>query len=226
MKSTLVVGDVHLGSAHCRAESFSRFLDSLPADAELVLNGDILDYWRPLPPAHAQALEKVKAEARQGRAVTWIRGNNDDDLRLPNAESIRFVSEYAPASDPDVLIAHGHAFDRLLHGSLLFVLPARILHGLRHLAGRPSIHVAQYARRWTPLFDWLKGRIVRRALRHARNRGFRIIVCGHTHYAEDVSMDGIRYLNPGCWTEDSNYCVEIRNGQAALRSVAGDGPEV
>lgn len=220
MKSTLVVSDVHLGSRHCRAEAFLRFLDALPLDADLILNGDILDFWRPLPPTHAQALERLKTESLRGRTIVWISGNNDAHYRLPDPGAIRFVSEYIPGTHPRVFMTHGDAFDRLLHGNILCTVPFRILHRLRQLAGRPSMHVAQYARRWTLVYGFLKGRIVRNAVRYARQNGFDTIVCGHTHYAEEQTLDSIRYLNTGSWTEDANHYAEIIGSRIELHPAA------
>ena len=219
MPCTRIISDIHLGSRHCRAEDFSRFMDALPADVRLVLNGDILDYWRPLPPAHADALDKIMAEARRGREVVWIAGNNDQGFRPPDSEAIRFVDELTLDEGLRVHVLHGDGFDRLMHGNILCTWPFKVMHALRQMAGRPSMHVAQYARRWRLLFDWLKDRIVRNALIYAEKNGYDAIVCGHTHFPEECHRHGVRYLNPGCWTEEDHYCVEIADGQIEMIKV-------
>ena len=44
--NTIIVSDIHLGSMHSRVDYFMRFLDVLPTDATLVLNGDVVNQWR------------------------------------------------------------------------------------------------------------------------------------------------------------------------------------
>jgi UDP-2,3-diacylglucosamine pyrophosphatase LpxH len=42
------------------------------------------------------------------------------------------------------------------------------------------------------------------------------VTCGHTHYAEDVVIDGIRYLNTGAWTEAPAYFLHLTADQIIL----------
>lgn len=39
------------------------------------------------------------------------------------------------------------------------------------------------------------------------------IICGHLHIMKDEVIDGIRYLNSGCWTEFCSYIVEHQDGK-------------
>jgi UDP-2,3-diacylglucosamine pyrophosphatase LpxH len=55
----------------------------------------------------------------------------------------------------------------------------------------------------------------------ARAENLEGIITGHTHYAEDVIMDDVHYLNSGSWTESPCSYVTIDNGAAAVRHVAG-----
>jgi UDP-2,3-diacylglucosamine pyrophosphatase LpxH len=224
MKTYRVVSDTHLGSRHCRAQALLRFLDGLPADATLVLNGDVLDHWRPLPPAHAAVLDRLRRESARGREIVWIHGNNDADYRLPQAESIRMASCLELPIAGGVYIAHGHVFDRILHGNRLLTLPFRVLHGARRLVGAPSVHAAQYARRWHALYGLFKNRMARQAARYACAQGLTTVVCGHTHYAEEQWLEGVHYLNSGCWTEDRSFYVEISAEGAWLKPFCDDNP--
>ncbi len=226
MSKTIVVGDVHLGSRHCRIGRFLRFLDQLPPHVALVLNGDIIDHWHPLPPRHEQALERLRAESLAGRTVVWLRGNNDQAYRMPEPGAIRFESVLTledKEGRPWCQVLHGHQFDRLMHGNALWVWPIRALHKVRMLLGAPSIHVAQYAKRWRPIYGWANSLIVRSGVRHARQHGVQAVIAGHTHQAEERTVDGIRYVNAGSWTEDAVHFVEVEEGRILLRAVSDDG---
>ena len=39
------------------------------------------------------------------------------------------------------------------------------------------------------------------------------MICGHVHFSEDSTADGVRYVNSGAWTEDSTHCVLIYEDQ-------------
>ena len=41
--SAIIVSDLHIGSKYCLHQVFERFLDNIPEDYELILNGDIVD---------------------------------------------------------------------------------------------------------------------------------------------------------------------------------------
>lgn len=207
---------MHLGSRHSLVDRFLDFLDRLPPDTGLVLNGDTADAWRlPLQGVHQRALDRLQEEASR-RDVVWILGNNDRRFGMKPPKGIRFVDFI---EDGDVFVTHGHQFDHVLHSNLLLTLPFQVMHHLRIMAGAKPIHVAVYARRWSWLYYRLKQHVVRKAVRYAREKGYRTIVCGHLHYAEDTMMDGIRYLNTGSWTEEPIYCVTMGNGRPELCAV-------
>ena len=39
--------------------------------------------------------------------------------------------------------------------------------------------------------------------------GIEAVTCGHTHYPEDLVLDGIRYVNTGAWTEFPAHYLHI-----------------
>ena len=64
VKAAFIVSDLHLGSEYFYHHRFLSWLDKLPADAQLILNGDTIDDpWRSLGSAHEVVLERLVRES-------------------------------------------------------------------------------------------------------------------------------------------------------------------
>ena len=216
-----VVSDVHLGSRFLKADAFRAFLDSLPAGAALVLNGDTLDDPAlDLPPAHRALFERLAVESRR-RRVVWIEGNHDEDGgRLPAQGRFEIVPHLVV--DRTIYIAHGDRLETVMRRHRLFRRGFRLLHGLRVRLGAHPVHVAEYAKRWPFLYNVLRRNQRDNAGACAREHGCSAIVTGHVHFAEDTMTQGIRYLNCGCWTESPNFCVRIEGPRIELVELPAD----
>ncbi|MCK5529215.1 MAG: metallophosphoesterase, partial [Kiritimatiellae bacterium] len=109
---SILVSDIHLGSPHSNAEEFIKFLNELPAEAGLIINGDVVDHWhRDLEGISLQALERLKAESYK-RKVIWVRGNHDSKYKLEDPAKIEFADSYHIGKR--LYIAHGHNFDNVM----------------------------------------------------------------------------------------------------------------
>ncbi len=227
-RRTLVVGDLHLGSSHCRRDALSCFLDSLQAGDRLVLNGDTVDSpAQPLSSVDRALLCRLLHPA-DGVEVVWIEGNHDDAEAMRRHWGVESVPQYRLDSPVPTLILHGVCFDtvgrRLRHGVGVF----RMLHKIRLRLGLTSLHFAAYAKRWRRLYRMMRSTVRRNAVRHAQAEGVELVVCGHVHCAEDSRIDGIRYINTGSWVESENRCLEVAGQAVALRAwpeVADDPPQ-
>jgi UDP-2,3-diacylglucosamine pyrophosphatase LpxH len=213
---TVVISDVHLGSRHCHLETFHRFLDSLPEGDTLVLNGDTVDRHHRLPPGHAALLQRLADESRR-RPVIWVDGNHDENFRPADPGRITFLPHFAVGRR--LYVQHGFYFDRIMPYHRLFILAFRLTHRLRILLGAEPVHVAQYAKRWPHLYAVLRRNVRDNALRFARANGFAAITCGHTHYAETHTAEGIQYLNTGAWTETPVYAVVVDETTVGLHEI-------
>lgn len=213
--SLFVVSDVHLGSRHCRSDAFDRFLDTLPPDASLVLNGDIVDHERRrLQREHAAILDRLGVESAQ-RPVIWLGGNHDSRYRPPNPGKIEFKDSYDLSRR--LHVRHGFYFSPHFPYHKLFVVFFRLVHRIRILVGAEPVHVAQYAKHWPFLYNVLLANMRRQAADYARKNDFEAVACGHTHFPEDKTVDGIRLLNTGSWTEPHLHYVEVAEASIALR---------
>lgn len=201
----VVTSDLHLGALHCQAGMFREFLDCLPADGVLVLNGDTFDGpGETLPAEHVEVLS-VLCERAARVPVILIPGNHDMDVSGLDLGDIRVAGEFCIGDR--FLAVHGNELDYVMPAHRSFIRWFRWFHALRVSFGARDVHVAQYAKRWSLLYSVLVKRQREQASRCARRRGVSAIACGHVHYAEDSVVDGIRYLNTGAWTEEPVYCV-------------------
>ena len=204
----VIISDLHLGSPHTRTERILALLDKLPPGVELVLNGDTLDRSSgEMSDEHRVVSERLFAE-RKLRPLVWICGNHDVLFQPPELE----VLETYQVS-PGVMVAHGHHF----HGSCKWLRPffriCKALIWLRTSCHGSGIHPAAYAKRWPTLYSWLRKEVRDNARRFAKAQGCEVMICGHVHFSEDSTVDGVRYVNSGAWTEDSTHCVLIYEDQ-------------
>ena len=213
---TFITSDLHLGVPQCRAGAFLKFLDSLPAGARLVLNGDIISHCHngtTLKGEQSQVLDAIRAESYK-REVIWVRGNNDRKLQLHDQGQIQFVGEYAIGTH--IYIAHGHQFDRLMPTVRIILIPARLIYdAIARMVGSDT-HVALFAKRLGCLYRLLCRHVMGNAVAYAKRHGYAAVTCGHTHYPENREIDGVRYLNTGCWTESQRGWVVVE-GEEPLK---------
>lgn len=215
VKSCFIVSDLHLGSAYFHHQTFLAWLDALPAEAQLVLNGDTIDEpRRPLPDEHRVVLERLVSES-QTRSVVWVYGNHDADFELAEKGGIQFVDSWE--IERRLLVVHGDRLDRLMprHGFFKWIF--RRFYRLRVRLGFRNMHVAEYAKKWALFYRVLNEHVARNALRAARKGGFAAVVCGHTHAAMDLERQGYRYFNTGSWTEKPLHFLEVAPDRIALQ---------
>jgi predicted phosphodiesterase len=55
------------------------------------------------------------------------------------------------------------------------------------------------------------------AVNYAAEDGFEAVTCGHTHFAEEQFINGIRYLNTGAWTELPPHYVHVTDKEMSLK---------
>lgn len=240
---TVFVSDMHLGTRGCRSDFLADFLEQISCE-KLFLVGDIIDGWR-LRKAwywdanHDRALRAILRLARHGTEIVYIPGNHDEMFRawLPAVQEahqfvvagieVRRETTHVTASGKRLLVMHGDEFDGVL----------RYAKFLAHL-GDSAYTAALSLNRWFnaarrlmgydywSLSQWLK-RQVKEAVKavdrfetalsaDAQRRGFDGVVCGHIHFAEMRTINGVLYCNTGDWVESCTALVEHADGQLEL----------
>ncbi|MDY6951967.1 MAG: hypothetical protein SWE60_10670, partial [Thermodesulfobacteriota bacterium] len=121
-----------------------------------------------------------------------------------------------------LLIMHGDQFDEVMPRNQGFVKAFMMMHDLRVKLGAKPVHVAHYAKKWDLFYKVLRRNVMINAVDCARANGYGAVACGHTHYAEDRMLNGIRYINTGAWTECPAFCLIVTAKNMTLK--AFDGP--
>ena len=216
----IITSDVHLGNIHSHGGTFLDFLQSLPDETALVLNGDTIDRWQTdLPEEHLRALDLLREESRR-RSVIWLRGNHDETYVMDDPGDIEFRSSYAIGKR--LFIAHGHDFDNVMPFHRGFIWLFRVLHQLRIWLGAESVHVAHYAKKFPGLYRVLQESVAQNAVEHARENGYEAVTCGHTHLVDDRMLSGVRYINTGSWTEVTKHYILADENEITLKQL-GNG---
>lgn len=214
-----VISDIHIGSPYSRIRILIKFLDSLPPDVTLVLNGDVIDKWNDqLSGEHLAALNRLVEESTRRRLI-WIRGNHDDRFPIPTTGNIHIEPDSYTVMNV-LHIMHGDHFDFVMPNNRMFMACFRAWHSWRIRMGAPSMHVSSYAKQYPRLYKFLTTRVKRRAVRYARLHNIQTITCGHTHFKEDTVLHGVRYLNTGSWTEDPPMCIRVNDNTIELVEAA------
>jgi UDP-2,3-diacylglucosamine pyrophosphatase LpxH len=206
---TFIVSDLHLGVKQCRVEGILRFLDGLPKGARLILNGDVITHFysdKNLSEEHSLIVDRLREESFK-REVIWIHGNNDKYLELSDPGKITFANEFS--IEKRLYITHGHRFDWMMPSLRGVLVPIRLIYGMLSYFRKSKMHVAEFAKRFTWLYKVLCRHVAWNAVRYARRHGYEAVTCGHTHFMEDRTVKGVRYLNTGCWTESNSATVVI-----------------
>ena len=221
--SHYIISDLHLGNEYCFHANFLSWLDTLPADAALILNGDIVDDPdEQLSTEHRQVVERLVAESRK-RTVVWVRGNHDRHFELADAGQIQFEKQWEVGRQ--LLVVHGDHLDDLMPRHNLFRALFKVIHRCLIVAGFPDVHVARYAKKWGFLYRVLNDHVAHKALLAAERLGFETVTCGHTHAAMELHRNGRRYLNTGAWTEEPHHYLSVAGNQIELNLFRNGTPE-
>lgn len=211
----IIVSDLHIGTRYFRAQHFRNFLKNLPKEYDLILNGDVTnEIDETFNQVHQQVLELIRQESFR-RKVVWIRGNVDHNFEFSEPGKIIFKRIYTIGDH--LLVTHGDTFDKIRPKMrFIFELLDRVRRMWERLGGM-KLSGPQFARKLEGLYKPYRKTIMRNAICYAKEHGFSVVVCGHTHYPEDRTVDGIRYINTGGWTEQQSFYLLVENEEISLK---------
>ena len=211
----IIISDLHIGSRYFLRENFKKFLEHIPQGYEFILNGDIIDNpYVKMKPVDQEILNRFK-EVSCRQKVVWVRGNHDNGYIPDNFGKIQITQHYALGKR--LFVTHGDFFDEVMPRSQMFIKAFKMMHDLRVKLGARPVHVAQYAKRWKSFYGYLRKNVMLNAVNYAAANGFEAVTCGHTHFAEEQFVNGIKYLNTGAWTEQPTYYVRVSDNEIVLK---------
>lgn len=229
---SIFVSDVHLGTKHCQAELFSRFLRQ--HDAEVIyLIGDIIDGWRLKqkffwPKAHREALRLILKKQNNGSRVVFIPGNHDEHFRPYLGRKVAGVEILDHAIHETVdnrryFVTHGDQYDVVLQNAKwlaylgdrfyeLALTSNTLLNKVRHHFGLDYWSLGAFAKRHVKSFVNIIGQFETVVSEDVQKRGVDGVICGHIHHAMSREMNGIHYVNTGDWVESCTAVAEHADG--------------
>ncbi len=215
--NAIIVSDLHIGSQYLQSRILEDFLEALPEDHELILNGDIIDQpYLKMKKSDQRILDRIE-QISLGQNVVWIRGNHDNGYTPTGLGKVKVTRSYSIGNR--LLITHGDDFDEIMPRNRAFIKAFKLMHNLRVKLGAKPVHVAEYAKKWKSFYSVLRKNVALNAVSCAVENGFEAVTCGHTHYPEDMVVDGIRYVNTGAWTELPVHYLRITADDIALSRV-------
>ncbi|HUN00217.1 MAG: UDP-2,3-diacylglucosamine hydrolase [Halothiobacillus sp. 20-53-49] len=234
---SVFISDVHLGTKDARAEYLLDFLAHIDCEY-LFLDGDIFDIWKMKtsrwhwPLLNTQLLQRVMELATSGIQVIYVPGNHDEffrDYLGSELGGVHIHREYRHtlADGRKALILHGDEFDGVVrHNRLLkwvgnagyeaLMALNRASTRIRRILGKGYWSLSLAIKNQVPNARVYIEKFEEAALRHAREQGVDVIVCGHIHHANLRTVDGVTYANAGDWVEHCTAIVEQKNGQLEL----------
>jgi UDP-2,3-diacylglucosamine pyrophosphatase LpxH len=211
---TIIISDLHLGSKVSRAEELLEFLSSVHFK-RLILNGDVFDSinMKRLNRHHWKVLSLLRklTDKETHHEVVWIRGNHDGyaDL-ISQLLGIEFRNQYMfEWQGQKILIFHGDIFDKFItRFPLLSSLADAVYRSIVYI-DPASKKIGRWLKRNSKTFIRNAEKVRFGAVHYARYAKAQYVVCGHTHHVEDTIIEGVRYLNPGSWTDSPSHFIGI-----------------
>lgn len=232
---TVIISDVHIGSAHSKVKEATDFLSSVDCD-RLILNGDIIDGWqlqkksssKKWNPEYTRFTKVImKMMEVHDTQVIYLRGNHDDflDNLVPlSLGNVSVLQDYILESgEHRFFVTHGDVFDSVTSkmewlaklGDVSYTALLRfnsIYNKFRSRQGKPYFSLSQAIKhKVKQAVSFISG-FERMLADLARSKRCDGVICGHIHYPEDRMIDGIRYLNSGDWVESMSALLEDGQG--------------
>jgi UDP-2,3-diacylglucosamine pyrophosphatase LpxH len=236
---TVIISDIHLGTAFSKSVEASKFLMSIDCD-RLILNGDIIDGWHLRKKSRKVWKKKhtmffrviLKMMENFGTEVIYVRGNHDDflDHLIPiNFYNVKIVKDFIhrSISGKRYYVTHGDIFDSVTAhmrwlsklgdvGYTLLLHINKYYNRYRRLRGKPYFSFAQAIKSKVKTAVSYISDYEKSLVDLAKTKRCQGIICGHIHRAENRRYGDIHYLNSGDWVESLSALVEDEQGEWSI----------
>lgn len=236
---SVFISDTHLGTTYCQDEILSDFLSSFKCET-LWLCGDIIDGWNLMkrrshfPQDHVDIIRQLLTKAKKGTKIKYVIGNHDDFLRkyqdlVSSVGNIELANEFifTSALNKKYLVTHGDLYDQVtLYHAWLAHLGDTLYNSIVDLNTVFNKIRRHFGMNYWSLATFLKTQVKSAlefiyafegaVIHEAKRRGLDGAIAGHIHSSADKQIDGLHYLNTGCWTETCTAVVEHYDGTIEL----------
>lgn len=211
MIETLIISDIHLGSDVSKVKQLILKLQFKLENKQihrLILLGDIFQdiNFKRLKKQHWNFLSLLRKYSDEIEIV-WVYGNHDFQIVdvMSHLVGIEVYEKYIWEHYGKKCCAiHGHQFDTTLDrfGKIknYFVELYLSLQKNKLLCKiiDKCMNIGETS---------LKDAVRNGAIEMAKEEGYDIIFCGHTHIAEYAKDDNVEYFNSGCWVSDKGTMI-------------------
>lgn len=227
----VIVSDLHLGTKDSKTKEFLEFLEDHPTEL-LILNGDIVDGWAlnrgsKWKKKHTKVLSKILKLARNTKVV-WIRGNHDEflhDFTGTTIGNIQIAEEYTIETTKHLsedtyqrsryLVMHGDSIDAFIQkykwlsklgaiGYDIALWTNRWYNRFRKWRNKPYKSISKGIKESVKAATNYINDFETTALKLAKQRGYKGVICGHIHSPKDKETELGHYLNSGDWVENTS----------------------
>jgi len=235
---TIILSDIHLGTAGSKAREVVHFLKENTCDT-LILNGDIIDGWElkkygSWKVKHTRFFKVVlKMIEEHNTKVIYLHGNHDDfiDNILPiTIGNLSIQMDYIHRSHGKCYyVVHGDIFDTVTTnlkwvaklGSIgyTFLLWLNKFYNIyRKKRGKPPYSFSQYIKTKVKSAVSPTSNYEKQLTELAKIKGCQGIICGHTHRPALKQLGEVVYMNSGDWVESLTALTEDYEGNWVLQS--------
>ncbi|GAB4005652.1 UDP-2,3-diacylglucosamine diphosphatase [Spirosoma sp. KCTC 42546] len=234
---TIVLSDIHLGTAGSKAKEATEFLRNYSCQ-KLILNGDIIDGWQlkqygTWKKKHTAFFKTVLRQiVHYNTKVVYLRGNHDDFLDqvmpLKVGKNFSIRKDYTFSSgDKKFYVTHGDVFDSITSqmkwlaylgdiGYTFLLWVNKFYNNYRNWRGLPYYSLSQLIKsRIKQAVSYISD-YEQKLTELARARNCDGVICGHIHQPAIRELDGIIYMNSGDWVESLSALVEDHDGNWSL----------
>lgn len=235
---SIVISDVHLGTAHSKVSELTDFLSTVNCNT-LILNGDIIDGWHLQKTTKANWTKEhtnlikviMKMVEKHNTKIIYIRGNHDDfiDNIAPfSFANLSITKEYMHLShNKRYYIVHGDVFDNITSnmrwlakigdiGYSFLLWLNKIYNRRRAVQGLPYFSLSQSIKQKVKSAVSYISNYETELVALAKSRFADGIICGHIHQPANKLINDIHYLNSGDWVETMSALLENENGEWEL----------
>lgn len=205
---TLILSDLHLGSALSRASEALCVLRQ-HRYRRLILNGDIfadLNFAR-LKKDHWKFLGYIRKLSNPKRTVevVWVEGNHDTGLTqiMSHLVGVRAYREYSwDYQGLRHIAVHGHQFDTFVVNNVRFnYLFGTVLYLQLQKWDTKNKVLTRFLDRLNTRWLRMSPKVASGAVAYARQKNAGRIFCGHTHAAMHRHEQDVDYYNSGSWID-------------------------
>lgn len=234
---TIVLSDIHLGTAGSKAKEATEFLRNYSCQ-KLILNGDIIDGWQlkqygTWKKKHTAFFKTVLRQiVHYNTKVVYLRGNHDDFLDqvmpLKVGKNFSIRKDYTfNSGDKKFYVTHGDVFDSITSqmkwlaylgdiGYTFLLWINKFYNNYRNWRGLPYYSLSQLIKsRIKQAVSYISD-YEQKLTELARARNCDGVICGHIHQPAIREFDGIIYMNSGDWVESLSALVEDHDGSWSL----------